>query len=160
MNQPTNRIYCNRCKQTTNHNLTGQHAHSERDEFWWETTTYRLWICAGCESGTLEQAYTDISMDAEVDTTFYPKRMHGDLSAKGFVKLKPKLRQIYKEAIQCFNSGSLLLCTAGLRALLEGVCDDRRVRRKNLRQKIDNLQPYVGKQKYSEELASLPVHWQ
>jgi len=59
------------------------------------------------------------------------------------VKLKPKLRGIYRETIDSFNSGSLILCTAGLRALLEGVCDDKRITGKVLRDKINNLQPLL-----------------
>jgi hypothetical protein len=75
---------------------------------------------------------------------FYPKRVREDLTAKVFLKLKPKLKQIYKEAIACFNGDSLILCTAGLRALLEGVCDEKRIRGRNLRDKIDNLQPLLA----------------
>jgi hypothetical protein len=36
------------------------------------------------------------------------------------------------------------LCTAGLRALLEGVCDDKHIKGRNLRDKIDNLQPLLA----------------
>lgn len=82
--------------------------------------------------------------DSIAEITFHPKRMRGDLNPKGFLKLKPKLKQIYKEAITCFNSGSLLLCTAGLRALLEGVCEDKHIKGKNLHDKINNLHPLLS----------------
>lgn len=144
------KIYCNRCEQTTNHSLVGEHRALDSDETgWWDSFTYRLWVCAGCEAGTMEEEYSDVSMvDYEGNEIsqfdLYPKRMREDLTPKKFLKLKPKLTQIYSESITCFNSGSLLLCTAGLRALLEGVCDDKRIRGKNLRDKIDNLQPLLA----------------
>jgi hypothetical protein len=110
------KIYCNTCKQSTNHTLIGEHAVSKYDERsdWGEMSTYRLWICAGCETGTLEDEYSDTSMiDYEgndySESYFHPKRVRGDLAPKVFLKLKPKLKQIYKEAIACFNSESLHL---------------------------------------------------
>jgi hypothetical protein len=149
------KIYCNRCRQITNHRLVGEHRYREEDLFFGdeEEYIYRLWICAGCEEGTLESGhaflggvYGQISEDGNQlwSQDFYPKRSRQDLAAKVFIKLKPKLGKIYKETIGCFNNGSLVLCSAGLRALLEGVCDDKRVRGKNLRDKIDNLQPLLA----------------
>ena len=76
-------------------------------------------------------------------TEFYPERAWSHLRRKPFVKLKPRLRTIYSEAIKSFNYGGLLLCTAGLRALLEGICDDKRVNGRNLLEKINNLQPLL-----------------
>jgi len=145
------KIFCNNCKRSTNHTLIGEHRISEYDERadWGEVSTYRLWICAGCETGTLEDEYSNSDMvgdegDDYSHFTFYPKRVRDDLAPKIFLKLKPKLKQIYKEALACFNSESYILCTAGLRALLEGVCDDKHIKGKNLRDKIDNLQPLLA----------------
>jgi hypothetical protein len=148
---PKKKIYCNKCKQNTNHSLIGEHPVSNYDEQagWGQISTYRLWICAGCETGSLEVEYSNSDMmDDEgndlSDYTYYPKRVRDDRPKKVFLKLKPKLEQIYKEAIVCFNNESYILCTAGLRALLEGVCDDKHIKGKNLRDKIDNLQPLLG----------------
>jgi len=45
----------------------------------------------------------------------------------------------YQETIRTYNYGSLLLCTIGLRTLLEGVCDNKSLPGSNLEEKIDNL---------------------
>jgi hypothetical protein len=145
------KIYCNHCHRVTNHQLAGEHCFGEGDpeidEY--EEYIYRLWICAGCERGTLESGNTFYGgVYGQTDElgnqlwaqNFYPKRSHQDLTPKFFIKLKPKLKMIYKETIACFNGGAFVLCSAGLRALLEGVCDDKRVKGRNLRDKIDNLQ--------------------
>jgi hypothetical protein len=145
------KIYCNTCKQSTNHTLIGEHSVSEYDQNagWGEASTYRLWICAGCEAGTLEDEYSNSAMIDQdgneiSELYYYPKRVRGDLTPKVFLKLNPKLKQIYKEAIACFNGESYILCTAGLRALLEGVCDNKHIKGRNLRDKIDNLQPLLA----------------
>ncbi len=147
------RIYCNECRQVTNHWMAGHHFKSEWDDddginF---ESHYTLWICAGCETGTLEihAGPTDALDERDFDGSlifapdFFPERVHSQLRKKSFMKLKPKLKSIYGETIKCFNTGSLVLCTAGLRALLEGVCDDKRIKGRNLRDKINNLHPLL-----------------
>jgi len=57
------RIYCNHCKNETNHVIKGEHSHSYHEEeqgqlVYWEDYIDRFWICAGCEQGTLEESYT------------------------------------------------------------------------------------------------------
>lgn len=140
------KIYCNSCKQTTNHLLKGEHRWKEvgsQDD--WEEVTHRLFICAGCETGTMEMSWTTEYLVDEDNEQFYeysycPKRAHADLVHKRFVKLESKLTRIYRETIRCYNDGSLVLCTAGLRSLLEGVCEDKRIPGKSLRTKIDGLE--------------------
>jgi hypothetical protein len=34
-----------------------------------------------------------------------------------------KIRSIYREVINSFNNGSHILCTGGIRAIIEGVCN-------------------------------------
>jgi len=60
------------------------------------------------------------------------------LSAKPYSKLKPKLRVIYEEAVACYNNEAFILCAAGLRAILEGICQDKNIGGTNLRAKIDD----------------------
>ncbi|HST09741.1 MAG TPA: DUF4145 domain-containing protein [Terriglobales bacterium] len=145
------KIYCNHCRRVTNHQLAGEHCFGEGDREFdeYEEYIYRLWICAGCERGTLESGnaflggeYGEVNEFGEARWTreYYPKRSHQDLAAKFFIKLKPKLAKIYRETIACYNGGALVLCSAGLRALLEGVCDDKRAKGRNLRDKINSLQ--------------------
>jgi len=140
------KIYCNSCKQTTNHLLKGEHRWAVVDpQGYWEELTYKLYICAGCETGTMETRWTasvNVDQDGEqiYDSSYSPKRAHADLVHKRFVKLEPRLARIYRETIKCYNDGSLVLCTAGLRSLLEGVCEDKRIPGKSLRTKIDGLE--------------------
>ena len=144
------RIFCNYCKQDTNHDLKGEHTvkTSATDWDFQEHSTYRLWICMGCEHGLLELEYENSEMmrsdgadgiEYFSDLHYFPERSQDNLAPKQYSKLKPKLASLYGEAIICYNRKAPILCAAGLRALLEGICQDKRIKGKNLKLKIEGL---------------------
>jgi len=152
------KIYCNNCKCETNHELKFTHSkrHQEvTDEdtpfpslVFEEEYQYRLWVCCGCGTATLEEAYTNIGMidrdgNKIWELTLYPRRRISEWPAKHFRHLGEKLASIYREVIESFNSDLGILCAVGLRALLEGVCADKGVTGKNLEQKIDGLDVHL-----------------
>jgi hypothetical protein len=148
------KIYCNECGGLTNHLCKGEHI-KKYEEFdpsidgppvWWEETTYRLMICAGCESGTLEEEWNNDQLSScheRPEIKHIPQRTELDVSAKKFRRLSPKLYQIYKEAVGSFNAKLHVLCAAGLRALIEGICDDRGVTKGTLNKRIDGLKEFL-----------------
>lgn len=140
------RIYCNQCEQETNHELKGEHraeigpGHGPQQDI----VVYLFWVCMGCDHGVLEVSYWCGDMPgASVAHQFFPKPSRHQLPTKRYSKLKPKLAAIYREAVTCYNEYALVLCAAGLRALLEGICQDKKVKGKNLKQKIEGLQPHL-----------------
>jgi Domain of unknown function (DUF4145) len=134
-------LFCNHCRTETNHICQSEYSRERTYGTNWEVTWYRLWVCAGCENVTLEIAYQDVSYGGPEnwDIEYYPKRTESDLTGKRFIKLPAKLDKIYSETIQSFNSGLNVLCAAGLRSLVEGICDDKGMSGRNLETKIDNL---------------------
>jgi hypothetical protein len=135
-------LFCNRCKTETNHTCQSEYIrHREYEGHYWEQNRYRLWICAGCESASLEVAYQDVGYgsDDNWDIDYFPKREADDVKGKFFIKLPDKLNKIYRETIQAFNNNLNVLCAVGLRALIEGICDDKGIKGKNLETKIDGL---------------------
>jgi hypothetical protein len=139
------RIYCNCCKQETNHELKGEHTINFPHEYFPEMLVYRLWICMGCERGVLQEGYRNGNMQEEDDEEqeYFPERSKNSLVPKSYSKLKPTLSSIYKEAIICYNGKALILCAAGLRALLEGICHDKKIKGNNLKARIDGLQRFL-----------------
>jgi Domain of unknown function (DUF4145) len=146
------RVYCNTCKQETNHEPKGEHKAMWSENGFDETLIYRLLVCMGCEHGVLEQEYSNSEMfywddanedDAKAvefsDVAYFPERSQNNLAPKPYAKLKPALAALYKEAITCYNQKSPILCAAGLRALLEGICQDKKIKGKNLQAKIEGL---------------------
>lgn len=145
------RIYCNLCKRVTHHKLAFTRPFDHRvdeDDNESEYGVARLWYCAGCDTCTLENCYTTDNMVSETEdnsfqqdwqSVFYPKRTLGGRSLKTFHKLPPKLALAYTETIRAFNDDSKLLCAAGLRILIEGICSDKGITGRRLQKKIDHM---------------------
>lgn len=143
------RIFCNTCKNETNHILQAEHDRQFYEEehgqlAFWEEVVYRFWICAGCDKATLEECYTmdgmrDINDKQIYESEFFPKRNEHDVAGKHFKQLPEKLDKIYRETVQAFNSNLDVLCAAGLRVLIEGICADKQIKGATLERKIDGL---------------------
>jgi len=125
-------IYCNRCKSKTNHFKQAEYIRKRDHDPDFSVTKYFLWICAGCEAGTLEISSRDSSVKNkdEEKSLFFPKREINTLTNKPFVKVPEKLNAFYKEIIDAYNDDLDVLCSVGLRALLEGVCNDKGIKGK------------------------------
>jgi hypothetical protein len=156
---PNKRIFCNECSHETNHTCK---AHYRRhilsnypDVVFMHTSGYHLWMCAGCETCTLEH-YIDTEMfdfddepedfaRPEVTSEFFPKRTEYNLIPKHFRQLPARLDAIYQESIFAFNNEIPVLCTIGIRALIEGICADQEITGGNLEKKIDGLASILPK---------------
>jgi len=145
----TCRLYCNHCKCETNHVMRGEHSRrfdevEDSRLVYFEERVHRLWICAGCDTGTLEEAWTfsgqcDHEGNQIYDSRYYPSRASGHLLARRYKQLPENLGRIYVECIESFNTGLRLLCAAGLRALIEGICQDKNISGRTLEIKINGL---------------------
>jgi hypothetical protein len=150
----TSWIYCNLCKHSTRHVLVTSkkynHSSCEEDGEPVEWGEYRLWACAGCDTCAMEDYYTTSYMiayggdvtDGEnqiYESIYHPKRASSSRPSKHFVKLPAELNTLYSEVIKSKNEGLHLLCAAGLRSLLEGVCANKGIRGSNLEKKIDGM---------------------
>lgn len=140
-------LYCNTCRGETWHVLCGEHKRSisyDEEGYEWDEYFYRLWTCAGCDTGTMEVARTgrgeiDEHGDQVYDFSFFPSRTTSDLVPKVFRSIPGPLATIYTELIRAFNADLRLLCAAGLRALIEGICQDKGILGRNLEERIDGL---------------------
>jgi Domain of unknown function (DUF4145) len=144
--EPKRKLYCNRCRRDTNHNIRASYISSSYDDDSevGESEENLLCECAGCEAATLLIKYSSTAFEEEMVSS-YPERKAEWRSQKFFVNIPRKLRQTYKETVDAYNRESLLLCTLGLRALIEGVCDDKQAKGKTLEEKIDALGEHFGK---------------
>ena len=148
------KLYCNRCQRVTNHTVRGNYRSDEIDELtgFEESEDCILYECAGCEAPTLYVGYTNSAMGHESEVMLYPERREDWRIPKRFVKLPRKLAQTYQETVSAYNGGSLLLSTIGLRALIEGVCDDKGAKGTTLERKIDALSVHFGNQNITSYL--------
>jgi len=141
------KLHCNTCKGETHHDRKATHDRSYSEIVnqydpgseleYWEKYRYSFWICRGCDSALLEIEKTSIAMDGNWESQFYPKR--ADLLPKHFMQLSRRLAALYVEVILTFNNDARILCAIGLRSLLEGICDDKGVKGKDLFTRTDAL---------------------
>jgi len=143
------RIFCNTCRYETNHVLQAEHHTDYPNEnpdgslAFVERLGYRFWLCAGCDTATLEEYYIFDTQNDE-DTTgpmiaYYPERQQLYIEGKTFKKLPKRLTGIYREILRAYNNTLSVLCAMGIRALLEGICADKGINGGNLKSKIDNM---------------------
>jgi hypothetical protein len=64
----------------------------------------------------------------EREVRYYPPRWRHVIKEKTYTRLPPKLQRIYRETVSAFNRQIYTLAAAGLRALVEGICTDRRIK--------------------------------
>jgi len=55
--------------------------------------------------------------------TLYPKREPDSLPLKRFRHVPPLIVEIYEQTLKAYNDGSHTLCAAGLRVIVEGICE-------------------------------------
>jgi hypothetical protein len=145
--QEAKKMFCNTCNTLTNHLLrarysTPRHDYWDDDESVTHVYRYSLWSCAGCDEATLQWQVACEDNDEEWEQAsegYFPRRLKDAIQPKVFTNLNREMSQLYKEVVTCFNEHCLLLCTIGLRALIEGVCKDKGLKDGNLEHKVKGL---------------------
>lgn len=136
------KAFCANCKSETNHeaiqtvDVSGSEVIScgpgENDcHFMDWSDQYQVIKCLGCDTFSFrhrnwfseaEEYYGQDDYHDGTTVRLYPQRGEAVLAAKDFYNVPKNLRAIYKEVISCFNNESPVLCAAGLRASIEGLC--------------------------------------
>jgi hypothetical protein len=147
--QEARKIFCNTCKTSTNHALRARYA-VRRHDYWEDDESvmhgyrYSLWSCAGCDEVTLQWEMgadeTDEGFGENlIGEGYFPTRQRDLILPEVFKNLNREMSELYNEVVTCFNEGCLLLCTIGLRTLIEGVCKDKGLKDGNLEHKVKGL---------------------
>lgn len=159
-NPATKRIFCNKCRGQRTHALKfihhGQEGDPSEDQYF-EAWTDSLWVCCGCETATLIHEWEMVGAEGitgapQPEVHLYPPRVVGKKQPKYFIKLPRRLSKLYDELLGAFNSGSMLLTTIGLRALIEGICKDKGIKADNLEHRIDGLMAFFPNQSLIDSL--------
>ncbi|TAH51300.1 MAG: DUF4145 domain-containing protein [Chloroflexota bacterium] len=145
-------LFCQTCKQVTAHIL--QYAQTYKFmlvseglpfHFFWDL--WLIWRCNHCGSLLLEDSYkaTEWFEGKPFDgdyriARFYPDTQNRDkavstrieipsdsLTPKSFSHAPRKIQRGYSEVIGAYNSHLEILCTMGLRGVLEEIADDKKV---------------------------------
>lgn len=172
------KVFCNRCNTETNHSIKCEHNIEDTVEVQYDgnlenlhfgTYTYQIIECNGCESISFRIS-DNIPNYFEIDEktgkpifsinkpliTIYPERLNNSLPEKKIIGLPLLLKKAYREVIDGYNYDQRILCAAGLRAIVEGICTNHNINGRYLKDKINSL---AENGLISKELSeSLKVH--
>jgi len=139
------KVYCSQCSLSTNHEVVqsvdveGNQDISFHDNDYgieW-TTTYQIIKCQGCDLITFRQLdwcsenmhqIGENEWDKGETEQRYPECSVTTRVEKKFSSLPRLLREIYCESLNCYNDNLRILCAAGLRAIIEGICSSQNIK--------------------------------
>lgn len=133
------KVLCITCKINTEHHILEKIDRNFRDDddYWWSSDEYQIIECAGCKtiSFRIEHTDTEIYSYWEPETGMpqpftqyiYPMRSKDALESITLSNTPENIKDIYEETIKAYNNQQLILCCAGLRAIIEGICLDKGV---------------------------------
>lgn len=156
------KIDCPSCRRNTNHDSVARYIDDEINDAGYENQevrkTYQIIRCKGCDTVSyIEYKEYLNSDDAEFDVRTFPERSIKDMVITEFSHIVPsKIKGIYIETIKSYNKGIRILCAAGVRAIIEGICNDQKVKGNNLEDKINALKDNgILSSNYAETLHQL-----
>ncbi len=128
---------CIKCNDKTNHEVLKEEERNHVEESgWWEDRKYQIVKCKGCDTISFRKLYNDTEREyhfAEIngeipwDIETYPKRTLASKDKYYIKNLPSSLDQIYKETVDSYYANFIILCSIGLRALIEGICKEKNI---------------------------------
>lgn len=102
--------------------------------------TWQIIRCNGCETisfRVLSLTNEDwVPNEGPVPHEFrYPEVDKDQLLVKSFRQVPYNIYRIYEESIQSFNIKNYILCAAGLRAVIEGICEEKIAKNEQMKTK-------------------------
>ena len=132
---------CPDCKKRRKHEVIEEvskirdnYLNDEQDEYGYidnenaqECEVFQIVECRGCETVSYRQFI--IKKDGTLsDEKIYPIRDLSNIEIRDFgPKIPHKIKVLYFEVIQTFNSKLGVLCAAGIRAIIEGICNEKKI---------------------------------
>lgn len=139
--------YCLRCKAKTMHKVMSSFDIDGSEECIYESGdfsedsieytidwshNYQIIKCLGCNVITFKHLIWCSENTSEDDDGtsiyLYPERFENDITTRNYTDLPFSIERIYKETIKCFNNGNHILCAAGLRAIIDGICSSKNIK--------------------------------
>jgi len=133
-------IHCNKCGTTTIHNVFVSRTERRiiheiidyRNFEFWEDTTVVVYRCGGC-SEFLLKTYKIWSEDVpdfpEKDIVLLPERNIPILKTPDrYTHVPNHIISLYREIIDAAVKKMIILCSAGIRAIIEAICNDREIK--------------------------------
>ena len=144
------KLPCNRCRQDTNHTVIQSHSqtcwHDDDPDIPvdYAKHTWEIIQCAGCELVSFRELLSTSEEWGPTETR-YPEADKDQLVVKPFRQASYNIKRIYRESIRSFNIGNYILCAAGLRAVIEGICEEEIAKNEQMTSnKLDTLEKKIN----------------
>jgi hypothetical protein len=140
----TTRARCLGCRRLTQHDVlhnTSRRQDIEAGISFWDS--YEVIQCRGCEDISFKHVSTNTEETDEhgqlVPTTkLYPSRETRE-PIQDHYYFPAKVLRVYKEMLTAISNEARILAAVGLRAVVEGICEDKNSNGRNLEAKINEL---------------------
>ncbi|MFP3041743.1 DUF4145 domain-containing protein [Treponema primitia] len=134
----TCKVLCTVCKHKTSHKVLYSLSLHGKEEFeyesWYEwENNYQVIRCLGCDEISFRITKSDSESqnpetgEYDIEEILYPKRTKETINTKAYLNLPFTIKTLYQETIDCYNNNILLLCAAGIRSLVEGICQNKNI---------------------------------
>ncbi|QQS03894.1 MAG: DUF4145 domain-containing protein [Fibrobacterota bacterium] len=132
---------CRECKRSTNHKVLELHIEDGKLEDEVNNTfdfhnQYSIVKCMGCDCVSYISELWDSEMLPDQDgVALYPESheqkrgiyFREPLSWDKAIYIPDRIKKVYKEVINTFNDKSHLLCSVGIRAVIEAICVEKNI---------------------------------
>ena len=122
------KVNCQQCDRETNHavlQFAEFSGHQEDyDIYWW--STYQIIQCNGCDTVSFRKEQWDSETEETIER-LYPERRIENRANRDYENVPHSIIELYRETLMCYNNGILVLCAAGIRALIEAICTEQRI---------------------------------
>ncbi|MCF7622527.1 MULTISPECIES: DUF4145 domain-containing protein [Bacillaceae] len=145
------KVYCNKCKQKTKHNIVKEFIreytpdNTPEMQIDYAKGEWKIIECMGCEQISFYEVWVnseDIDYNSgnlEETIRIFPNRETDFKQTNNYFVLPSKIKNIYKEIIETYNQNLLLSCSACLRAIIEAICSNVGIQGRNIEKKINGL---------------------
>ena len=141
------RVLCGSCKAETNHGIMAQHGSSgeayDGEIQWWDN--YQIVQCLGCDTisfrnvSTCSEDFDHQTGDPLETVLLYPDRTKRREPMPGYEGFPVTTKRIYLETLKALSNQTPILAALGLRAIVESICLEQKIKSKDLEEGIEEL---------------------
>lgn len=148
-NREKTKAYCRTCATQTHHRVITMKTVSPPEEVDYNCNMQHMLIeCMGCDEVSYLYEFHDFESYYEggygsdgynIDRKQYPRAIEGHKELDGIYVLPGLIKKIYGETIDAISVQSYTLGSIGLRAIIEAICNDKKVAGKSLLTRIKKM---------------------
>ena len=140
--QKTIKCYCNNCSKEINHTIIKSIKRDWNEDYKGYpidgSDDYQIIQCVGCNTYSFRidgyfseyvECYPDGNGTNGSYERLYPESTRYYRELKTFDNLPYNLIQVYEEAVSSFNQNRYILCSVGIRSILDGICIDQKIKK-------------------------------